>query len=436
MFGYELLLKLFEKNTINNYLSSHCKCNTVAFMNIKRCFLIPLLLLSTGSVFSQASLGTLTPDTSAIFQVATTSNKGFLLPRMTTLQRDLIINPANGLVLYNTSVGEIQSNSGSTLNPKWSGSNGAIGFEGPIGPTGDRGESTIISRTISGTGNAAVGVNATVGGGTGNSAIGVTATVGGGTTNQAIGANSSVGGGSHNVSVAVCTSVFGGAYNDTNGTNSSVGGGIYNSPVGNNSVVVGGSYNSVSSVSIDGCVAGGSSNQVLLVCIDCNIAGGTYNVTNELNCTVSGGSKNLANGISAAISGGTSNTAKSYGEWVGGLFSTAYSPTSAIGVVVTDRLFTIGNGTAIETRSDALTVLKSGVGILPSITNALLASGNEKTILTKEYGDATYSKFNTEPPASASAIGKLGEIRVTQTHIYTCIATNTWVKTTATAGSW
>lgn len=405
-------------------------------MKTNKYFSTLTLLLFSCYIFSQTGLGTTIPDGSAILEVSASSNKGFLFPRMTTLQRDLVSNPANGLVVYNTSMGEIQSNAGTKLFPKWSGLNGAVGDAGPIGLTGVRGASSIITRAISGTGNAAVGVNATVGGGTGNSAVGVTSTVGGGTTNQAIGANSSVGGGSHNISVAVCTSVFGGAYNDTNGTNSSVGGGIYNNPVGNNSVIVGGSYNSVSSVSIDGCVAGGFSNKVLLVCIDCNIAGGTLNTTNELNCTVSGGTLNLANGISAIVSGGISNTAKSYGEWVGGLFATEYAPTSAIGSVVTDRSFTIGNGTAVGTRSDALTVLKSGVGILPSVNNTLIASGGEKTIITKEYAEATYYKFKTDAPAAANSIGTLGEIRITPTHIYTCIATNTWVKTTAISGSW
>lgn len=405
-------------------------------MKTKKYYLLLLVLLLSGTIYSQIGIGIALPNSSALLEVSSSLNKGFLLPRMTTLQRNSLINPANGLVVYNISLGEIQSNAGTSIYPKWSGSNGSIGDEGPIGPTGARGESTIITRVVTGTGNAATGVNSTVGGGTGNSAVGVTATVGGGTTNQAIGANSSVGGGSHNISVAVCTSVFGGAYNDTNGTNSTVGGGTYNNPVGNNSVVVGGSYNNVSSVSIDGCIAGGLSNNVLLVCIDCNIAGGTLNVTNELNCTVSGGTQNLANGISAIVSGGVSNTSKSYGEWVGGLFATNYAPTSAIGPVVTDRAFTIGNGTAVGSRSDAMTVLKSGVAILPSITNALITSGGKKTILTKEYGNATYYQFKTIAPETTSSIGTFGEICVTPTHIYTCIATNTWVKTAVAAGSW
>lgn len=41
-----------------------------------------------------------TPDASAIFEASST-NKGQLFPRMTTLQRDGIVNPANGLLIYN-----------------------------------------------------------------------------------------------------------------------------------------------------------------------------------------------------------------------------------------------------------------------------------------------------------------------------------------------
>ena len=41
------------------------------------------------------------PDSSAILELADTS-RGFLLPRMTTAQRNAIANPAVGLQVYNT----------------------------------------------------------------------------------------------------------------------------------------------------------------------------------------------------------------------------------------------------------------------------------------------------------------------------------------------
>lgn len=45
--------------------------------------------------------GTLTPDASAIFDLTSTT-QGFLTPRMTTAQRNLIASPATGLMIYNT----------------------------------------------------------------------------------------------------------------------------------------------------------------------------------------------------------------------------------------------------------------------------------------------------------------------------------------------
>jgi hypothetical protein len=47
------------------------------------------------------------PATSSILDVSS-STKGFLMPRMTTTQRDAIVSPANGLMIYNTSIGELQ----------------------------------------------------------------------------------------------------------------------------------------------------------------------------------------------------------------------------------------------------------------------------------------------------------------------------------------
>jgi hypothetical protein len=52
-------------------------------------------------------IGTSTPDASALVDLSSTE-KGFLVPRMTTTQRDLISSPANGLLLYNTTDNELQ----------------------------------------------------------------------------------------------------------------------------------------------------------------------------------------------------------------------------------------------------------------------------------------------------------------------------------------
>jgi hypothetical protein len=47
-------------------------------------------------------IGTLTPDSSAKLEVSA-NNKGFLTPRMTSSERNAISNPAEGLLVYDTS---------------------------------------------------------------------------------------------------------------------------------------------------------------------------------------------------------------------------------------------------------------------------------------------------------------------------------------------
>jgi hypothetical protein len=67
---------------------------------------------------SQVGIGTMSPDTSAVLDLYSTS-RGFLLPRMTTANRDMIMAPANGLVIYNTMTNEVQVNIGSDILPEW-----------------------------------------------------------------------------------------------------------------------------------------------------------------------------------------------------------------------------------------------------------------------------------------------------------------------------
>ena len=60
-----------------------------------------LLSLFTQHIFSQSvGIGTTAPDSSAILEVDA-SNQGFLPPRLTTVQRNAIFSPAEGLMIYN-----------------------------------------------------------------------------------------------------------------------------------------------------------------------------------------------------------------------------------------------------------------------------------------------------------------------------------------------
>ncbi|MFY8165296.1 MAG: fibrobacter succinogenes major paralogous domain-containing protein, partial [Sediminibacterium sp.] len=68
--------------------------------------------------FSQVGIGTTTPAASAQLDVTSTT-KGLLPPRMTTSQRNAISNPANGLIIYNTTSNCFQINIGTSLSPNW-----------------------------------------------------------------------------------------------------------------------------------------------------------------------------------------------------------------------------------------------------------------------------------------------------------------------------
>ena len=63
--------------------------------------LLTVFLLSAVNTFSQVGIGIAIPNSSAQLDVTSTS-KGFLPPRMTAAQRDLISNPATGLIIWCT----------------------------------------------------------------------------------------------------------------------------------------------------------------------------------------------------------------------------------------------------------------------------------------------------------------------------------------------
>jgi len=69
---------------------------------MKKILLTLSITLVSIIVYSQnVGIGTNTPNTSAKLEVAST-NSGFLPPRMTFAQRNAILNPAQGLMVYQT----------------------------------------------------------------------------------------------------------------------------------------------------------------------------------------------------------------------------------------------------------------------------------------------------------------------------------------------
>jgi hypothetical protein len=76
-------------------------------------FLIFFLILF-GSLNAQIGIGTSSPDPSAVLDLSSTT-KGLLMPRMTTLQQTNLISPAIGLTIFNTTSGQIETNKGDGL---------------------------------------------------------------------------------------------------------------------------------------------------------------------------------------------------------------------------------------------------------------------------------------------------------------------------------
>lgn len=63
-------------------------------------------LLAVNAGLDSVGIGVLATDATAKFQVDSTT-KGFLLPRMTTAQRDAIASPAAALMIYNTTTNKL-----------------------------------------------------------------------------------------------------------------------------------------------------------------------------------------------------------------------------------------------------------------------------------------------------------------------------------------
>ena len=81
--------------------------------------------VSASAVFDtgtgKVGIGTASPNASALLDVTSTTS-GFLPPRMTATQRDAISTPADGLVIYNTTIGALEvRQAGQWVNPSTAG---------------------------------------------------------------------------------------------------------------------------------------------------------------------------------------------------------------------------------------------------------------------------------------------------------------------------
>lgn len=84
----------------------------------KTTYCLILLLCVHSLVFSQVGIGTTTPNNSSILDIES-SDKGILVPRLSTSDISSISNPATGLLVYNTDLNIFQFNYGTTASPNW-----------------------------------------------------------------------------------------------------------------------------------------------------------------------------------------------------------------------------------------------------------------------------------------------------------------------------
>jgi hypothetical protein len=106
-----------------------------------------VLMLFTALGYAQVGINTNTPDASSALEIESTAG-GILIPRMTEIQRDAIVSPASGLMIYQTDEvsgfyfyngtgwTKIDGVAGPQGPP---GADGADGAQGPVGSTGAQG---------------------------------------------------------------------------------------------------------------------------------------------------------------------------------------------------------------------------------------------------------------------------------------------------------
>jgi len=145
--------------------------------------------------------------------------------------------------------------------------------------------------------------------------------------------------------------------------------------------------------------------------------------------TMASGNFSDASGVSTLASGDVSKSlgfgtfARSLAEFCGGIFPTDYTPQSATGFDLTDRLVNYGNGINTSNRSDAYTLFKNGMqkfftAALNTITNAVKGSVMLDENAMMHINDGTvWRKVSTINPAKVVSASTY-TILVTDTNEY------------------
>ncbi|MCB0713866.1 MAG: hypothetical protein KDD67_16175 [Ignavibacteriae bacterium] len=339
-------------------------------------FLLFILLL--GEVQAQpvsdpsgsVAIGGVLPDPAAMLDLQS-AKKGFLMPRMTSVQRDGVANPPEGLMIYNTDLGVVQTWSDASGVWQWdtfitTGSNlgwltigngglvdGTDNYLGTLdavplrmvvnsterlvlntngsiqrdaGGSGRGVEAVDIQVSRANVTEVASGDYSVIGGGVNNTASSLSATVGGGRENRAANSYSVVSGGRTNEATGFYSVVGGGQSNEATNFYSAAGGGQNNKATGFYSVVGGGQNNQATN--FYSVVGGGQSNKA--IGSYAVISGGQSNQATGFRGFVGGGGVNFASGALAAVAGGEDNGASGDNAFVGGGYSNRASNLASV----------------------------------------------------------------------------------------------------------
>ncbi|MGE3799751.1 MAG: hypothetical protein AB7H80_01890 [Candidatus Kapaibacterium sp.] len=301
------------------------------------------------------AIGGLLPDPAAMLDVQSTT-KGFLMPRMTSVQRDGVANPPEGLMIYNIDLGVAQIwsdasgawqwdafvTTGSTFGWLTVGNGGLTdGINNKLGSL----DPVPLRIIVGGTERLILNTNGSIQRDAGGNGRGLQATdlqiarssgievasgdfsvISGGQSNRASSAYSVVGGGQSNSVLTPYSVVVGGQSNTVTQLYSAILGGQGNQVTNGFATVVGGADNSAAGFR-SGIVSGASNSAAGW---ESFVGAGGQNSAPGDNSFVGAGYSNTAANIAAVVGGGENHAAGDYSAVVAGELDSAIGNHSAV----------------------------------------------------------------------------------------------------------